>query len=98
MVMTKQGTLGPIDPSTNGLMNPQVNINGQTIRVPVSVEHVNGYLDMAKEDFGISNTSDLRDIYLKLTDNIHPLSLGDVYKAKAQIKMLAEKLLKYHTI
>ena len=98
MVMTKQGTLGPIDPSTNGLMNPQVNINGQNIRVPVSVEHVNGYLDMAKEDFGINNTSDLRDIYLKLTDNIHPLSLGDVYKAKAQIKMLAEKLLKYHTI
>jgi hypothetical protein len=97
MVMTKQGTLGPIDPSTNGFMNPLANINGQNIRVPVSVEHVNGYLDMAKEDFGITG-SDLKDIYLKLTDNIHPLALGDVYKSKAQIKMLAEKLLKYHVI
>ena len=55
IVMTKQGTLGPIDPSTNGLMNPQVNINGQNIRVPVSVEHVNGYLEMAKEDLKITD-------------------------------------------
>ncbi len=98
IVMTKQGTLGPIDPSTNGLMNPQINLNGQVIRVPVSVEHVNGYLDMAKDDFGVTNESELKDIYLKLTDHIHPLSLGNVYKSKAQIKMLAEKLLKFHTI
>ncbi len=98
IVMTKQGTLGPIDPSTNGLMNPQINLNGQVIRVPVSVEHVNGYLDMAKDDFGVNNESELKDIYLKLTDHIHPLSLGNVYKSKAQIKMLAEKLLKFHTI
>lgn len=98
IVMTKQATLGPIDPSTNGLMNPQININGQNIRVPVSVEHVHGYLRMAKDDFGVENENHLKDVYLKLTDHIHPLSLGDVYKAKAQIKMLAERLLKYHTI
>jgi len=98
IVMTKQGTLGPIDPSTNGLMNPQVNFNGQNIRVPVSVEHVNGFIDMAKNDLGIIDQEDLKDIYLKLTDNIHPLSLGNVYKSKSQIIMLAEKLLKYHEI
>jgi len=98
IVMTKQGTLGPIDPSTNGLMNPQINLNGQNISVPVSVEHVNGYLDMAKTDFGIKNGTVLKDIYLKLTEYIHPLSLGNVYKSKAQIKMLAEKMLKYHKI
>jgi hypothetical protein len=98
IIMTKQATLGPIDPSTNGLMNPTVNINGQVVRVPVSVEHVNGYIEMAKSDLGIDGKNDLKDIYLKLTDQIHPLSLGDVYKAKSQIKMLAEKLLKYHKI
>lgn len=98
IVMTKQGTLGPIDPSTNGLMNPLVNHNGQSIRVPVSVEHVNGYVEMAKDDFGIKSSEELKDIYLKLTDHIHPLSLGNVYKSKAQIKMLAEKMLKYHKI
>ena len=98
IVMTKQATLGPIDPSTNGPMNPQVMMNGQPVKVPVSVEHVNSYLDMAKEDLKIHNESELKDIYLKLSDHIHPLSLGSVYKAKAQIKMLAEKLLKYHEI
>ncbi len=98
IVMTKQGTLGPIDPSTNGLMNPQINLNGQNIRVPVSVEHVNGYLDMAKNDLGVKRSDELKDIYMKLTDLIHPLSLGNVYKSKSQIKMLAEKLLKYHSI
>lgn len=98
IVMTKQATLGPIDPSTNGLMNPNVSFNGQQIRVPVSVEHVNGYLEMAKNDFGLNDSVHLKDVYLKLTDHIHPLTLGDVYKSKAQIKMLAEKLLKFHTI
>lgn len=98
IVMTKQGTLGPIDPSTNGLLNPLIDHNGQNIRVPVSVEHVNGYLEMAKDDFGVNNSDELKDIYLKLTDHIHPLSLGNVYKSKAQIKMLAEKMLKYHKI
>lgn len=98
IVMTKQATLGPIDPSTNGYMNPQININGQVIRVPVSVEHVNGFIDMAKENLGIENSTDFKEVFLKLADSIHPLSLGDVYKAKSQIKMLAEKLLKHHTI
>jgi hypothetical protein len=98
IVMTKQATLGPIDPSTNGLMNPQVNLNGNNTRVPVSVEHVNGYLDMARKDLKIWNGRALKDIYLKLTDNIHPLSLGNVYKSRTQIQMLARKLLKYHKI
>jgi hypothetical protein len=53
---------------------------------------------MATNDFGIKSESELKDIYLKLTDHIHPLSLGNVYKSKAQIKMLAEKMLKYHQI
>lgn len=98
IIMTKQATLGPIDPSTNGLMNPQVNINGQQIPVPVSVEQVNGFIDMAKNDLGIKNSNRLAAVYLKLTEYIHPLSLGDVFKAKSQIKMLAEKMLKYHKI
>lgn len=94
IVMTKQASLGPIDPSTNGLMNPQVTLNGQLIRVPVSVEHVNGYLEMAKSDLGINEQGLLKDIFLNLADKIHPLSLGEVYRSKTQIQMLAKKLLK----
>jgi hypothetical protein len=98
IIMTKQATLGPIDPSTNGLMNPQTNINNQLVRVPVSVEHVSGYLEMAKNELKITDSAHLKDIYLKLTDLIHPLSLGNVYRSKSQIQMLARKLLKFHEI
>lgn len=98
IIMTKQATLGPIDPSTNGLLNPVVVINNQQIKVPVSVEHVNGYLDMAKNDFKIKKSSDLKEVYLKLSEKIHPLSLGEVYRSKAQIQMLARKLLKNQNI
>jgi len=97
IVMTKQGTLGPIDPSTNGLMNPQIVFNGQNIRVPVSVEQVNGFVEMAKS-LGITQPDNLKEIYLKLMDQIHALSLGDVFRTRSQIKMLAEKLLKHHKI
>lgn len=98
IIMTKQATLGPIDPSTNGLLNPVVVINNQQIKVPVSVEHVNGYLDMAKNDFKIKKSCDLKEVYLKLSEKIHPLSLGEVYRSKAQIQMLARKLLKNQNI
>jgi len=98
IVMTKQATLGPIDPSTNGPTNPEVNFGGQMIKIPVSVEHVNGFIDMAKNDFGISNEKEMSEIFLKLTEHIHPLALGHVYKSKAQITMLAEKLLQFHEI
>lgn len=98
IVMTKQATLGPIDPSTNGLMNPQIEMNNKKVRVPVSVEHVTGYLEMAKNDFGIKGADKLTDIYLSLSEKIHPLSLGEVYRSKSQIQMLATKLLKYQNL
>lgn len=46
LLMTKQATLGPIDPSTNGPFNPVV--NGTNQRIPVSVEFVKAYIEMAK--------------------------------------------------
>lgn len=98
MVMTRQATLGPIDPSINSPINPLANVNGKEVKFPVNVEHVSGYLDMAKKDLGISNSADLKDIYLKLAGTIHPLILGTVYKSRSQIKMLAQKLMKYHII
>ncbi|HLO71508.1 MAG TPA: hypothetical protein VK167_11595 [Flavipsychrobacter sp.] len=93
IVMTKQATLGPIDPSTNGLMNPQVQHNNQVLKIPVSVEFVNGYIEMAKNDLGITDQEALANIYLNLSEKIHPLALGEVYKTRSQIQMLARKLL-----
>lgn len=89
IVMTKQATLGPIDPSIHTPLNP-VTPEGQ---VGVSVEAVKGYLEFAKQELGISDDVALASIFNKLTEAVHPLVLGDVYRSRAQIQMLAEKLL-----
>lgn len=96
IVMTKQAMLGPIDPSVNGPLNPGIpGINDPNIKVPVSVEYVNAYLEMAKNDFGITDQDNLTQIMLNLSEKIHPLTLGQVYKSKSQIQMLAKKLLSW---
>jgi len=98
IVMTKQATLGPIDPSVNGMLNPQVIINNQQVKVPVNVEFINGYIEMAKNDLKIKNNSALASILNNLSNLVHPLSLGEVHRIKAQIQMLAMKQLKYQKI
>ncbi|WP_299529061.1 serine protease [Ulvibacterium sp.] len=99
IVMTKQATLGPIDPSVNGPLNPEVpGANNPNSKVPVSVEFVDAYLQMARTELGIRNEKYLSDVLIELSDHIHPLTLGQVYKSKSQIQMLAKKLLEYHEI
>ena len=92
IIMTKQATLGPIDPSINTPLNPQIP-NNPTATMPVSVEAVKGYLEFAKEELSIKDDMALANILIKLSDSVHPLVLGNVYRSRAQIKMLAEKLL-----
>lgn len=91
IIMTKQATLGPIDPSLHTSLNPQDKIGNI---YPVSVEAVKGYLEFAKNELGINDANSLAVIYNKLTDFVHPLILGEVYRSKAQIKMMAEQLLR----
>jgi len=67
---------------------------GQTI--PVSVEAINGYIELVKKEFGITDNNALVDVVKVLSDKIHPLVLGEVYRARTQIKMLAKKLLAFH--
>lgn len=94
IVMTKQATLGPIDPSWNSPLNPTVPnaMNGQGT-YPVSVEAVEGYMDFAK-NHGIKTPQALAQVFVKLSDVVHPLVLGQAYRLRSQIRMLAEKLLK----
>ncbi len=91
--MTKQATLGPIDPSLNTPLNPPLPGMPPQKTYPVSVEAVKGYLAFAKEELAIKDDSALADIMIKLSESVHPLILGQVYRSQAQIKMLAEKLL-----
>lgn len=90
IVMTKQATLGPIDPSLHTALNPRVP-DGSIF--PVSVEAVKGYLEFAKNELSIEDDTALASIFEKLSDFVHPLVLGEVYRSKAQIQMMAEQLL-----
>lgn len=95
IMMTKQATLGPIDPSLNAPLNPQNPQlpNNPMARIPVSVESIQGFFDFAKNELGINNEDNLKEVLLKLSDKVHPLVLGDVYRSRTQIQMIARKLL-----
>jgi hypothetical protein len=95
IIMTKQATLGPIDPSITTLLNPSVSSNGQEINLPVSVEDIKGYLALATEELKISEAASLSEVLLSLSEKVHPLVLGKVYRSKSQIQMLATKLLSH---
>ncbi len=96
IIMTKQATLGPIDPSVTTPLNPQVPGAPPGARLPISVEAVAGYFELAKKLMGITGENNLTNVFLKLADQMHPVALGDVYRARTQIQMLASKLLKLH--
>jgi len=93
IIMTKQATLSSIDPSFNGALNPVGNINGMQQTVPVSVEAINGFFNFIKDDLKISNPEDYTKIILSVVEKVHPLVLGETYRARNQIKTLAKKLL-----
>lgn len=93
IIMTKQATLGPIDPSVNTPLNPTVPNAGPQARVPVSVEAIKGFLELAKHELNLTEETSLATIFNVLADKVHPLVLGEVYRAIGQIQMLARKLL-----
>jgi len=96
IVMTKQATLGPIDPSVNTPLNPQIPGAPPDAKVPVSVEAIKGFLELAQGELKIEGSEQLTSILNRLTDKIHPLVLGEVYRARSQIKMLARTLVSGH--
>lgn len=98
IVMTKQASLGPIDPSLNGPLNPQNPQMPQNpmARIPVSVESIKGYFEYAKRELEIQGEEQLAKIFVDLSQKIHPLVIGDVFRSRSQIQMIAKKLLANH--
>lgn len=92
--MTKQATLSPIDPSLNTHLNP-VDANSKE-QMPISVESIKGFIQLAKEELGIIGSEESAEVLKVLAKEIHPLVLGDVYRARSHIRMLARKLLEIH--
>ncbi len=96
ILMTKQATLGPIDPSVNTPLNPQVPGAPPNARIPVSVEAINGFIELAKEELKINSSTDLTTVLTILSSHVHPLVLGQVYRTRSQIRMLGKRLLSKH--
>jgi Serine dehydrogenase proteinase len=91
IMMTKQAALGPIDPSVHTPLNPQIPGAAPNAKVPVSVESINGFLEFARQTLG--NEADLTQVFIHLANNVNPLVLGDAFRARGQIRMLASRLL-----
>jgi len=94
ILMTKQATLGPIDPSVAGPLNPMIPGAAPDARAPVSVEAVRGYIEMAKKDFGVEDGADMARVLIDLSSKVHPLVLGAIFRTRTQIQFLARELLK----
>ncbi len=98
IIMTDLSELSPIDPSTANVFNPQDPQNPQN-RIPISVEDVMAFFDLAKNKFGIKSDEDLTKIFNKFVESnpqIHPLALGNVNRTHNLIRQLARRLLKSH--
>jgi hypothetical protein len=98
IVMSDLSEISPIDPSTANFFNPN-DPNNPMGKIPVSVEDVMAYFDLAKNKFGIKNDTELTSIFLKFiesTPQIHPLALGNINRTHNLIRILAKRLLKSH--
>lgn len=94
IVMGKLGELTPVDPSTGHPFNPQ-NPNNPQQKLEISVEDLNSYFLFAKEKAGVKDDQ-MSDAYKLLVEKLHPLSIGNAYRAYRMSKMLTERLLSLH--
>jgi hypothetical protein len=98
IVMTKGATLSPIDPSITRPLNPAVQLqpNQPPQLIPLSVESVAGFRSLAKEEWNITSKEQITNIFSLLASKVHPVALGDVYRIRQQIDLLASELLHQH--
>ena len=94
IVMGKLSELTPVDPTTGHPFNPQ-NPADPKQRLEVSVEDLNSYLLFAKEKADIKSDQ-MIEVYKMLVDKLHPLSIGNAYRAYRMTRMLTERLLNLH--
>lgn len=97
IVMTAAGTLSPIDPSITQPLNPVIEVApGQRQIVSLSVESVAGFKDLVMEDWGLVAEQEKATAFQHLANRVHPIALGDVFRVRQQIDLLARKLLTAH--
>ena len=93
IVMTKQSTLGPIDPSVNTTLNPVTPGSAFPNTVPIAVEDINGFIEQAR---AVMPGEPMDKVFDRLAKSVHPLVLGRAFRTRAQIRMLGDQLLSTH--
>lgn len=100
IVMAPLGELGPTDPSVSNVFNPDGEApkkgDGKKPKVPISVEDVTAYLFLAKEKAGLDTPETMAQALRALTDEIHPLALGNVHRQYQLIRTMSRRLLSLH--
>ena len=103
IVMGAMGELGPVDPSVTNQFNPIVetaDAQGGKLptprpRIPISVEDVFSYLNLASERAKLDATG-MADAFAKLTEAVSPLALGNILRHHTLIRHLVRRLLMTH--
>lgn len=100
ILMGKHGFLSPVDPSVASPFNPTaqgVTQPGPVSLLPVSVEDVIGFLDLARKELELKTDEAMATVLNILSSKVHPLALGAVYRAREQNSSLARRLLLSHS-
>lgn len=95
IVMGRLAELSPVDPSTANAFNPQDPLNPPR-RIPISVEDVRAYHELAKEQAGLRSEDKMLEVFRALTSQINPIALGNVHRVYSEIRSLVESLLGIH--
>lgn len=98
VLMDELSEMSPIDPSVTNSYNPSDPQNSQ-VKLPISVEDVFAYLDLASKKIGIKREEELVKVFNKLIESnpsVHPLAIGNVFRSHNLIRLLANKLLASH--
>lgn len=100
ILMSRHGLLSPIDPSVGSPFNPLApgpDATGRVPLLPVSVEDLSGFLDLARNEIGLKSEASMIELLKILAEKVHPLALGAVYRAKEQNSSLAKRLIMRHS-
>jgi len=99
VLMSRAAHLSPIDPSLTSPLGPRIeaaNQPGVQQVVPISVEDVVGFLDLATKQAELKEERSILAVFDRLSTQVHPLALGAVFRTRQQIVSLADRLLQFH--
>jgi len=99
IIVGKHGLLSPVDPSVASPFNPIAlgpQMPGAVNLLPVSVEDMVGFLDLAQKEIGLKTEESMVQVLSILAQHVHPMALGAVYRAREQSNSLARSLLLRH--